>query len=55
MDECSAPEAFPEEVAARLARRVALLLGSVPLEEMTQEEADWLFRARVRTAGGESS
>ncbi|MBN9520681.1 hypothetical protein J0H58_19545 [bacterium] len=40
--------AMPPEVEAHLTRRVTVLLGLVPLHEMTQEEADWLFAQKVR-------
>ena len=41
------------EAEALAARRLNLLLLLVPLPEMTQGEADWLFWARVRMAGDE--
>jgi hypothetical protein len=40
------------EAAARMLRRVELLLGSVPLPEVTREEADWVFRQGRRAADG---
>jgi hypothetical protein len=46
-------EALTPEVEACAARRLNMLLGVVPLWAMTQEEADWVFRARMRMAGGE--
>lgn len=39
---------LPTEDAARMRRRVLLLLGSVPLPEMTQEETDWVFHQSQR-------
>jgi hypothetical protein len=36
---------------ARFTRRLAVLLGVVPLPEMTQAETDWVFAQRVRLAG----
>jgi hypothetical protein len=44
---------LPPGVEARATRRLAVLLGLVPLPRMTQEEADWLFRQKVRTATDE--
>ncbi|MBN9518746.1 hypothetical protein J0H58_09540 [bacterium] len=40
---------LPPEVEARMARRLAVLLGDVPLVEMTQEEVIWVFEQKVRT------
>lgn len=34
-----------------MTRRVTVLLGLVPLAEMTQDETDWLFHQKLRTAG----
>lgn len=55
-----APEAHPSELPplrpaweAQMRRRVAVLLGLVPLAEMSQEEADWLFRQRTVMADAE--
>jgi hypothetical protein len=39
------------EAEARLLRGMAVLVGLVPLTDMTQGEADWLFRQKVRIAG----
>ena len=39
--------------AARMWRRVLLLLGLVPLPEMTQEETDWVFHQSRRGADDE--
>jgi hypothetical protein len=38
------------ETAALMRRRVNLLLGVVPLPEMTQDETDWVFRQSLRAA-----
>jgi hypothetical protein len=46
-------EALSPAAEARAARRLNLILLLIPLPEMTQEEADWLFWARVRLAGEE--
>jgi hypothetical protein len=35
-------------VKAQMTRRLALLLGLIPLPQMTQAEADWVFRQKVR-------
>ena len=40
------------EAEARLIRGLAVLLGLVPLPDMTQGEADWVVRQKVRQAGG---
>ncbi|HEX4614150.1 MAG TPA: hypothetical protein VH092_38560 [Urbifossiella sp.] len=37
------PAPLSPECAAQMRRRVLLLLGFVPLPEMTQEETDWVF------------
>jgi hypothetical protein len=42
---------LPPEVEARMTRRVTVLLGLIPLAEMTQDETDWLFHQKLRTAG----
>ncbi|MBN9518747.1 hypothetical protein J0H58_09545 [bacterium] len=42
---------LPPELAAQMTRRTHILIGLVPLDEMTQEEADWLFAQKVRLAG----
>lgn len=39
------------EAEARLLRGMAILVGLVPLTDMTQGEADWLFAQKVRLAG----
>lgn len=41
------------EAAALMRRRVELLLGFVPLHEMTQAETDWGFHQGRRTADDE--
>jgi len=41
---------LPPHVEARAARRLTILLGLVPLPEMTQTETDWLFRAKLGMA-----
>lgn len=41
------------EAAALILRRVSLLLGFVPLPEMTQEETDWVFHQSLRAADDE--
>jgi hypothetical protein len=43
---------LPPKVAARKTRRTHTLIGLVPLDEMTQDETDWLFQQKVRLAGG---
>lgn len=40
------------EAEARLIRGMAVLVGLVPLPHMTQRETDWVFRQKVRLAGG---
>lgn len=40
---------LPPEVEARMARRLAVLLGDVPLVEMTPDEVIWVFEQKVRT------
>jgi hypothetical protein len=37
------------EAEARMTRRLTVLLGLVPLPQMSQDETDWLFRQRQRT------
>jgi hypothetical protein len=44
---------LPPEAAARMSRNVHILLGWVPLPQMTQEEVDWLFRQKLRLGGDE--
>jgi hypothetical protein len=39
------------EAEARLLRGMAVLVGLVPLPDMTQGETDWVFRQKVRLAG----
>jgi len=46
----AAPGPLSAERADRLSRRVALLVGVVPLPRMTQAEVDWVFRQCVRLA-----
>jgi hypothetical protein len=41
------------ESAALMLRRVNLLLGFVPLPEMSQEETDWVFHQSLRSADDE--
>jgi hypothetical protein len=41
------------QAAALMLRRVTLLLGFVPLTEMTQEETDWVFHQSRRGADDE--
>jgi hypothetical protein len=38
------------EAAALMRRRVEMLIGIVPLPEMSQEEADWVFLQCKRAA-----
>ncbi len=42
--------ALSPEAEARLIRGMAVLVGLVPLPDMTQAETDWLFEQRVRLA-----
>lgn len=46
----AAVEPLPPEVQARFDRHLAILVGYVPLPEMTQDETDWLFEQKVRLA-----
>jgi hypothetical protein len=46
------PRLSPES-AALMRRRVNLLLGFVPLPEMTQAETDWVFHQNLRAADDE--
>ncbi len=39
------------EAEARLTRGMAVLLGLIPLPDMTAGETDWVFRQKVRLAG----
>jgi hypothetical protein len=39
------------EAEARLTRGLAVLLGLVPLPDLTQRETDWVFRQKVKLAG----
>jgi hypothetical protein len=41
------------EAEARFSRRMSILLGLVPLPEMSQDETDWVFEQKVRLAGEE--
>jgi hypothetical protein len=43
--------ALSPEAEARFTRRVTILLGLIPLPEMTQAETDWVFAQKVRLAG----
>jgi len=43
--------ALSPEAEARFARRVSVLLGLIPLPDMTQAETDWLFEQKVRLSG----
>ena len=45
--------ALAPEAAALMRRRVELLLGFVPLPEMTQAETDWVFHQSLRAAADE--
>jgi hypothetical protein len=36
---------------ARFTRRLGVLLGLVPLTQMTQEETDWVFEQKMRIGG----
>ena len=38
------------DAEALAARRLTILLGLVPLPEMSQAETDWVFRAKLRMA-----
>ncbi|QDU23620.1 hypothetical protein [Urbifossiella limnaea] len=42
--------ALSPEAAALMRRRVTLILGFVPLPEMTQAETDWVFHQSQRAA-----
>jgi hypothetical protein len=42
---------LPAGAEARAARRLSMLVGAVPLWEMSQAEVDWVFRAKVQVAG----
>lgn len=42
---------LPPELQARFDRHLAILLGHVPLPEMTQEETDWLFEQKMLIGG----
>jgi hypothetical protein len=46
-----APAPLPPQAEARVVRRLAVLLGLIPLPEMTQAEADWVFLQKQRLAG----
>jgi hypothetical protein len=46
-----APGSLPPQAEARVVRRLAVLLGLVPLPEMTQVETDWVFHQKQRLAG----
>jgi hypothetical protein len=39
------------ESEARFARRMSILLGLVPLPQLSQDETDWVFAQKVRLAG----
>jgi hypothetical protein len=45
------PVALSPEAEARFTRRISVLLGLIPLPDMTQAETDWVFRQKVRMAG----
>ena len=47
------PAPLSPEAAALMRRRVDLLLGFVPLSEMTQTETDWVFHQSLRAADDE--
>jgi hypothetical protein len=40
--------ALSPEAEARLARGMAVLVGLIPLPEMTQAETNWVFAQKVR-------
>jgi hypothetical protein len=42
--------AMSPEAEARFSRRMSILLGLLPLPEMTQNETDWMFQQKVRLA-----
>ena len=46
-------EPLPPQAEARVVRRLAVLLGLIPLTEMSQVETDWLFHQKQRLAGDE--
>jgi hypothetical protein len=39
------------DLQARFDRHLGILLGFVPLPEMTQEETDWVFEQKLRIGG----
>ncbi|HYH64924.1 MAG TPA: hypothetical protein VD866_09545 [Urbifossiella sp.] len=43
-------EGMSPAAETRVARRLNVLLGVVPLWELTQAETDWVFRQKVRLA-----
>ena len=45
-----AAETLPPDVEARMHRHISVLLGLVPLADMTQNEVDWVFRSAVQWA-----
>ncbi len=47
------PVAMSPEAEARFTRRMSILLGLIPLPDMTQAETDWLFEQKVRLSGEE--
>jgi hypothetical protein len=44
---------LPLGAEARAVRRLSMLIGAVPLWEMSQAEVDWVFRAKLRIASDE--
>lgn len=48
--EPAGPQGLPPGAEDRLRRAVALLLGLIPLPDMTDDEVAWVFRQRVRLA-----
>ena len=44
-------ERLSPEAQARFDRQLGILLGFVPLPEMTQEETDWVFDQKLRLRG----
>ena len=41
---------LPPGAEARAVRRLSILVGAVPLPDMSQAETDWVFRTKVRIA-----
>jgi hypothetical protein len=41
---------LPPEIAAQMTRRTHILIGLIPLAELTQDETEWLLLQKVRMA-----